>query len=150
MRGTTHRRQSSAFTRNTGSSPNSAHGHVHVTLHEAGGHFAHITNYVSVPMWPRCLAPLIPMVCNALPRMQWALAGAKRLECGSLLPLCFYARTTCLSPCRVIRKTPFAYSALFVVETNQANGSSFPNPLGSMTLSRPAGKSHRLTRPRRP
>jgi len=27
-----------------------------------------------------------------------ALAGAKRLECGSLLPLCFYAQTTCLSP----------------------------------------------------
>jgi len=47
-------------------------------------------------------------------------------------------------------QTPFACSALFVVETNQANGSSFPNPLGSMTLSRPAGKSHRLTRPRYP
>ncbi|HOK77208.1 MAG TPA: hypothetical protein PLW35_05730 [Verrucomicrobiota bacterium] len=34
------------------------------------------------------------------PRMQWALVGAKRLECGSLLPLCFYAQTTCLEPDR--------------------------------------------------
>ncbi|NLH73598.1 MAG: hypothetical protein GX456_11140, partial [Verrucomicrobia bacterium] len=58
--------QSPAFTRNTGSSPNSAHGQVDVTLHEAGGHSAHITNHVSVPMWPRCLAPLIPMVFHAL------------------------------------------------------------------------------------
>jgi len=38
-------------------------------------------------MWPRWLAPLIPMVFQTLPRMQWALVGAKRLECGSLLPL---------------------------------------------------------------
>jgi len=37
---------------------------------------------------------------NALPPMQWALVGAKRLECGSLLPLCFYAETTCLEPDR--------------------------------------------------
>ncbi|NLH73453.1 MAG: hypothetical protein GX456_10405, partial [Verrucomicrobia bacterium] len=47
-------------------------------------------NNVSVPMWPRWLPPLIPMVFQALPRMQWALVGAKRLECGSLLPLSFY------------------------------------------------------------
>ncbi len=40
------------------------------------------------------------MVSNALPRMHWALAGAKRLECGSLLPLCFYAQPTCLEPDR--------------------------------------------------
>jgi len=38
------------------------------------------------------------MVFHALPRMLVALAGAKRLECGSLLPLCLYAHTTCLSP----------------------------------------------------
>jgi len=31
------------------------------------------------------------MVSHALPSMQWALVGAKRLECGSLLPLWFYA-----------------------------------------------------------
>ncbi len=37
-----------------------------------------------------------PKVSNALPWMQWALGGAKRLECGSLLPLCSYAQTTCL------------------------------------------------------
>jgi len=43
------------------------------------------------------------MVLHALPRMQWALVGAKRLECGSLLPLCFYAQTTCLSPYRYPR-----------------------------------------------
>jgi len=44
-----------------------------------------------------------------------------------------------LYPDRVIRKTPFAYSAFFVVTTNQTIGRSFPNPLGSMTLSaRPA------------
>jgi len=43
------------------------------------------------------------MVSHALPRMQWALAGAKRLECGSLLPLCLYAQTTCLSPYRVMK-----------------------------------------------
>ncbi len=30
--------------------------------------------------------------------MLWALVGAKRLECGSSLPLSFYAQTTCLSP----------------------------------------------------
>ncbi|NLH74542.1 MAG: hypothetical protein GX456_15950 [Verrucomicrobia bacterium] len=38
------------------------------------------------------------MVSNALPRMHYALVGAKRLECGSLLPLCSNAQTTCLSP----------------------------------------------------
>ncbi len=43
---------------------------------------------------------LIPMVSHALPRMQWALTGAKRLECGSLLSLCFYAQPTCLEPDR--------------------------------------------------
>ena len=37
------------------------------------------------------------MVSHALLQVQCALAGAKRLECGSLLPLCFYAQTTCLS-----------------------------------------------------
>ncbi|NLH74203.1 MAG: hypothetical protein GX456_14200 [Verrucomicrobia bacterium] len=105
---------------------------------------------VSVPMWPRCPAPLIPMVFQALRRMQWALVGAKRLECGSLLPLCFYARPTCLSPCLVIRKTAFAYSAFFVVTTNQIVGCSFPNPIGCMRLFCPARKSHRLTRPRHP
>ena len=40
---------------------------------------------------------LTPMVSYALPRMQWTLAGAKRLECGSLLPLFSYAQTTCLA-----------------------------------------------------
>ncbi|MDH7503401.1 MAG: hypothetical protein QHJ82_11920, partial [Verrucomicrobiota bacterium] len=30
-----------------------------------------------------------PPLHAALPQMQWALADAKRLECGSLLPLCF-------------------------------------------------------------
>ena len=50
----------------------------------------------------------------------------------------------------VVRKTPFAYSAFFVVTTNQTIGRSFPNPLGCMTLFRPARKPHRLTRPRRP
>jgi len=35
---------------------------------------------------------LIPMVSHAPPRMQRALAGAKRLECGSLLPLCSYVQ----------------------------------------------------------
>jgi len=44
--------------------------------------------------------PSHPMVSHALPRIQWALAGAKRLECGSLLPLCFYAQPTCLEPDR--------------------------------------------------
>ena len=46
-------------------------------------------------------------------------------------------------------QTPFACSALFVVETNQTIGSCFPNPLGCVTLFSPARKSHRLTRPRR-
>ncbi len=41
---------------------------------------------------------LIPMVSPPLPRMQWVLIAAKRLECGSLLPLCSNAQTTCLSP----------------------------------------------------
>jgi len=53
---------------------------------------------VSVPIWPHSISPLIPMVTHALPRMQWALAGAKRLECGSLLPLCLHSQTPCLSP----------------------------------------------------
>ncbi|NLH72652.1 MAG: hypothetical protein GX456_06330 [Verrucomicrobia bacterium] len=47
-----------------------------------------VENNVSVPIWHQSIAPLIPMVSYALPRMQWALEGAKRLECGSLLPLC--------------------------------------------------------------
>ena len=58
------------------------------------------TNSVPVPIWPHWIAPLIPMFSHALPRMHSALVGAKRLECGSLLPLCFYAQTTCLSPYR--------------------------------------------------
>ncbi len=41
-----------------------------------------------------------PSGFSALPHMQWALVGAKRLECGSLLPLCLYAQTTCLEPYR--------------------------------------------------
>ncbi len=41
---------------------------------------------------------LIRMVSHALPRMQCALAGAKRLECGSLLPLCISPQATCLEP----------------------------------------------------
>ncbi len=41
---------------------------------------------------------LIPMASHPLPRMQWALAGAKRLECGRLRPVCYYAQTMCLSP----------------------------------------------------
>ncbi len=45
-------------------------------------------------------SPLIPMISHALPRMLWAVVGAKRLECGSLLPLCSYAQTTCLEPDR--------------------------------------------------
>ncbi|NLH72292.1 MAG: hypothetical protein GX456_04495, partial [Verrucomicrobia bacterium] len=60
-------------------------------------------NNVSVPIWPHSISPLIPMVSHALPRMQRALVGAKRLECGSLLPLCFHAQTPCLSPCGLIR-----------------------------------------------
>ncbi|NLH71581.1 MAG: hypothetical protein GX456_00845, partial [Verrucomicrobia bacterium] len=48
-------------------------------------------NTVSVPICPHWIATLIPTVSHALPRMQWAMAGAKRLECGSLLPLCLYA-----------------------------------------------------------
>ncbi|NLH72585.1 MAG: hypothetical protein GX456_05985 [Verrucomicrobia bacterium] len=58
------------------------------------------TNSVPVPIWPHWIAPLIPMVSHALPRMQWALVGAKRLECGSLLPLSFCAQTTCPEPDR--------------------------------------------------
>ena len=60
-------------------------------------------NNVPLPIWPHSISQLIPMVSHALPRMQWALAGAKRLECGSLLPLCFCAQTTCLSPYGPIR-----------------------------------------------
>jgi len=60
-------------------------------------------NNMSVPIRPHSIPPLIPMVFHALPPMQWALASAKRLECGSLLPLCFYAQTTCLSPYSLIR-----------------------------------------------
>ncbi|NLH74384.1 MAG: hypothetical protein GX456_15130, partial [Verrucomicrobia bacterium] len=39
-------------------------------------------NNVPVPISPHSISPLIPMVSHALPRMHWALAGAKRLECG--------------------------------------------------------------------
>ncbi len=62
-------------------------------------------NNVSVPIWPHSISPLIAMVFPALPGMQWAFAGAKRLECGSLLPLCSHAQTTCLSPYRHPRGT---------------------------------------------
>jgi len=55
------------------------------------------------PYWPHWIVPLTPMVFHALPRMQWALAGAKRLECGGLPPLCLHAQTTCLSPYGLIR-----------------------------------------------
>ncbi|NLH73246.1 MAG: hypothetical protein GX456_09355 [Verrucomicrobia bacterium] len=48
-------------------------------------------NNVSVPIRPHSPSPPIPMVSHALPRMQWALVGAKRLECGGLPPLCLYA-----------------------------------------------------------
>ncbi|NLH73869.1 MAG: hypothetical protein GX456_12515 [Verrucomicrobia bacterium] len=40
MRSTTHRRYSSAFTRNTGSSLNSANGQVHETVPPKGGTLA--------------------------------------------------------------------------------------------------------------
>ncbi len=60
-------------------------------------------NNMSVPIRPHSIAPLIPMVSHALPRMRWALASAKRLECGSLLPLSSYAQTICLSPYGPIR-----------------------------------------------
>ncbi len=83
------------------------------------------TNYVSVPIWPHWIAPLIPMVSHALPPMQWALAGAKRLECGSLLPICFCAQTTCLEPDR----------------HNAANNVSVP-------ISASEGFLHRLRQPR--
>ncbi len=55
---------------------------------------------MSVPIWPHSISPLIPMVSHPLPRMQWALVSAKRLECGSLLPPCSYVQTPCLSPYR--------------------------------------------------
>ncbi len=59
------------------------------------------------------LVPIAQLVCHALPRVQWALVGAKRLECGSLLPLCFYAQATCLEPYRhdVQNKVPVPISA---------------------------------------
>ena len=65
-----------------------------------GGPAALQTNNVSVPIHPHWIVPPIPIVSHALARMQWALVGAKRLECGSLLPLCPYAQTTCLEPDR--------------------------------------------------
>ncbi|NLH73507.1 MAG: hypothetical protein GX456_10685 [Verrucomicrobia bacterium] len=40
-------------------------------------------------------------------------------------------------------QNPFAYFALFAVETNQTIGCSFPNPLACVTLFRPACKSRR-------
>jgi len=52
------------------------------------------------------------MVSHAPPRMQWALASAKRFECGSLLPLCFDAQTTCLSPYGPIRSRHASQSFL--------------------------------------
>ncbi|NLH73577.1 MAG: hypothetical protein GX456_11035, partial [Verrucomicrobia bacterium] len=60
-------------------------------------------NNVTLPIWPHSISQLIPLVSHALLRMQWAMGGAKRLECGSLLPLCCYAQTTCLSPYGLIR-----------------------------------------------
>ena len=56
---------------------------------------------------------LIAMVSHELPSMQWALVTAKRLECGSLLPLSLYAQTTCLEPDRhgVENKVPVPISA---------------------------------------
>jgi len=53
-----------------------------------------------VPISGHSISPLILMVFHALPRMQRALVGAERLECGSLLPLCVYAQTSCLEPDR--------------------------------------------------
>ncbi len=47
------------------------------------------TNYVSVPGWPHSISPLIPMVCHALPRMQRALAGAKRFGVRQLAAALF-------------------------------------------------------------
>ena len=55
-------------------------------------------NNVPVPIWPHWIVPLIPIASHAPPRMERTLPGAKRLECGSLLPLSLYAQTTCLSP----------------------------------------------------
>jgi len=83
---------------------------------------------VPVPIWPHSIAPLIPMVSHALPQMQWALAGAKRLECGSLLPLCFYAQTTCLSPYRhdAENNVPVPISASKEFLTARARGHSCP------------------------
>ncbi len=54
------------------------------------------------------------------PRMQWALAGAKRLECGSLLPLCLYAQTTCLSPYPIFPISPMTGHATCFDPANRA------------------------------
>ncbi len=63
---------------------------------------------------------LIPTVSHALPPMQWALAAAKRLECGSLLPLCFYAQTTCLSPYPIFPISPMTGHATRFDPANRA------------------------------
>jgi len=62
-------------------------------------------NNVSVPIWPHSIASLTPMVSHPLPWMQWALVGAKRLECGSLLPLCLMPKQ------RVCPHIPYSPSA---------------------------------------
>ncbi|NLH74967.1 MAG: hypothetical protein GX456_18115 [Verrucomicrobia bacterium] len=41
-------------------------------------------NNVPVPISHHSISPLIPMVSHALPRMHWALAGAKRLHAAGV------------------------------------------------------------------
>ncbi len=60
------------------------------------------------------------MVFQALPRTQWALAGAKRLECGGLPPLCSYPQTTCLSPYRIFPISPMTGHATLFDPANRA------------------------------
>ncbi|HOK78767.1 MAG TPA: hypothetical protein PLW35_13745, partial [Verrucomicrobiota bacterium] len=80
MRRATHRCQTSAFTRKTKSFPGPDSGAPALYPCAKGPSAALRPNYVSVPVWPRSISPLIPMVSHALPRMHCALVAAKRLD----------------------------------------------------------------------
>ncbi|NLH73835.1 MAG: hypothetical protein GX456_12340 [Verrucomicrobia bacterium] len=82
---------------------------------------------------------LIPMVFHALPRMQRPLVSSKRLECGSLLPLCLMHKqracnqigmtpqTTCLSPYPIFPISPMTGHA---TRFDPANRTTEHTPVG--------------------
>jgi len=64
-------------------------------------------NNVPVPIWPHSISPLILVVSHALPRMQWALVGAKRFGVRQLAAALFLCPNNVPVPISHIPHQPY-------------------------------------------